>query len=465
MKGEAASLRRTLWAWLLLPLVLIAAAGAGLQYALTVRPAQEALDRALEDAALAVGNLLRTEGGHVRFAMTAESEWVLRADRADTVYFSVSGPHGEVLAGDRALAQLQLPAGPSGAPVLADAELGGRSLRVAALRLDCAKAQCEVRLAETRNKRQRIERDALAAAGATLVLLAAASALAIALAVRRSLRPLAAVQRDIGQRSLEDLAELDAGEAPAEIRPLLGAVNQLFARLREAARAQNAFIADAAHQLRTPLAALRTETELALLEPHPPQMQPTLAHLAQAAARTSRLAEQLLALARAGATAQLDAPLEDVDLRQVAADAAQDWVPRAMTAGTDLGFELQPVVLRGRSHLLRELLANLIHNALQYAGPGARVTVRCGPHEGEAWLEVEDNGPGIAPQERQRVLERFVRGSAAEGPGSGLGLAIVRDIAQLHGGQVELLDGAQGRGLMVRVRFEPAAEAIRPEAR
>ncbi|HET6827567.1 MAG TPA: sensor histidine kinase N-terminal domain-containing protein, partial [Ramlibacter sp.] len=270
-----ASLRRTLLAWLLVPLMLVAAAGAGLQYWLAVQPAQEALDRALADATLAVGNLLRAEQGRVSFVLTPESEWLLRADRLDTVYFAVLGPGGDLVAGDAALARLELPAG-AGSPMLADVQLAGHAVRAAALRLECGPAVCEVRMAETLNKRQHIERDALAAAAFTLALIAAASAIAIAFAVRRGLRPLAAVQQDIGRRSLDDLSALDAQHAPAEIRPLLEAINQLFARLRDAATAQRAFIADAAHQLRTPLANLRTETELAVLEPHPPELDATL---------------------------------------------------------------------------------------------------------------------------------------------------------------------------------------------
>lgn len=446
------SLRRTLLAWLLVPLMLVAAAGAGLQYWLAVQPAQEALDRALADATLAVGNLLRAEQGRVSFVLTPESEWLLRADRLDTVYYAVLGPGGDLVAGDAALARLQVPAG-AGSPVLADALLAGDPVRAAALRLECGPATCEVRMAETLNKRQHIERDAVAAAAFTLALIAAASAIAIALAVRRGLRPLAAVQHDIGRRSLDDLSALDSQHAPSEVKPLLEAINQLFTRLRDAATAQRAFIADAAHQLRTPLANLRTETELAVLEPHPPELDATLQRLAAAAARSSRLAEQLLALARAERTAQAGAALEQVDLRQLAADSAQEWVPRALAVEIDLGFELQPAQLQGKGYLLREMLANLVHNALQYAGAGARVTVRTAQEGESAVLEVEDNGPGIPQGERDRVFERFVRGAHAPGAGSGLGLAIVRDIAQLHRAQVRLLDGAEGRGLKVKVQF------------
>jgi two-component system sensor histidine kinase TctE len=237
------------------------------------------------------------------------------------------------------------------------------------------------------------------------------------------------------------------------------AINQMLGRVRAAAEAQRAFIADAAHQLRTPLTSLRTEAELALLESHPPQLTPALTRLADSSARAARLAGQLLSLARAEAPAA--EPETRLDLQQVARDAAAEWVPRAMAAGVDLGFDLQPARVQGRALLLQELLANLLHNAIEYAGRGARVTVRTRSELQQdlpgAVLEVEDNGPGIPPADRARVFERFDRGSRPRGSGSGLGLAIVRDIARGHGAAVTLADGADGHGLLVRVQFGQAS--------
>jgi two-component system sensor histidine kinase TctE len=251
---------------------------------------------------------------------------------------------------------------------------------------------------------------------------------------------------------------------PSEVQPLIDAVDQLLQRVAADASQQRHFIADAAHQLRTPLTALRTETELALLEPHPPAVHATLQRVHRSAQRVARLADQLLALARTEASSREPGGAEPVDLKSVAQDAAQDWVPRALERGADLGFQLETAPVRGRRHLIGELLANLIHNALEYAtgetsdaARVARITVRTAIGEaGEALLEVEDNGPGIPAAERERVLERFYRPSGSAGSGSGLGLAIVRDIAQAHGAQVALLDGEDGTGLRVRVSF-PAA--------
>jgi two-component system sensor histidine kinase TctE len=455
------SLRHTLLRWLLVPLVLIVTASSALQYWFTVRPATQALDLALGDAALAVGNLLRVEEGRPVFAMTAETERVLRSDRLDSIYFAVLGPHGARIAGDRALAQLAVTASRSGQVAYVNAALDGRPVRVAVLDVECADASCQVRIAETLIKRERIQRDALIATTLGLLLLVLAVAIAVAIALRRGLQPLQDVRAHVARRSLDDLRAIDVRNTPAEVQPLLAAINQLFERLLTAARAQKAFVADAAHQLRTPLTSLKTESELALLEKHPPDMTPTLTHVATAAARAARMAEQLLALARADRTAQVEATVETLDLRQVAAASAEEWVPRAISAGIDLGFDLHAATVHGRSYLLRELLANLIHNALEYAGRGARVTVRTGVADGVPVLEVEDNGPGIAAAERERVFERFARGAGASGTGSGLGLAIVRDIARMHGAEVTLVDGADGTGLRVCVRFPNPARVWR----
>lgn len=451
------SLRRILLAWLLVPLVLIVSGGATLQYWLTVRPATEALDVALADAALAVGNLLRVSGGRLEVALNEDTERLLRADRYDSVYYAVLGPQGALAAGDRSLAELDLGLAPPRQTVYLDDTLEGQPVRIVVLGLRCGTGTCQVRVAETWGKRERIQRNALMAATATLALLIFAVTVATAAGVRRGLRPLARLRNEVGQRSLEDLQELDAHGAPTEVQPLLGAINQLFTRLRTASVAQKSFIADAAHQLRTPLASLRTESELALLEPHPAEMRPTLGRIANAAARAARLAEQLLALARADSTAQADTPAEWLDLRQLVTESAQEWVPRAIGAGIDLGFELHAATALGRGFLLRELLANLVHNAFQYAGRGARVTVRTRSEPGASVLEVEDNGPGIAPAERDRLFERFTRGHGAHGTGSGLGLAIVRDIAQLHGAEITLDHAEAGTGLRVRVRFPARA--------
>jgi two-component system sensor histidine kinase TctE len=449
------SVKRTLFAWLLLPLLLIVPAGAALQYWFSARPAIAAFDHALGDTALALANLVRfDETGRVVFELTAETERSLRTDQTDVIYYALVDPKGRLVAGDRELVAI----GPAQAPgdlAYADARIDTHPVRVAVRGVACGSGACQVRVAETKLKRERMLSGAAKGAAATMLLLVVTLAAAIAIGVTRSLRPLGTVGKEIAQRSLEDLRSLEV-EAPREIAPLVGALDRLFERLRHATQAQQAFIADAAHQLRTPLTALKTEIELALLEPHAPDVDAALRRLHAQATRGARLAGQLLAMARSDPGVQTAEP-EPLELKEVASAAADEWVPHAVAAGIDLGFSLAPAPVRGRRFLLREMLGNLVHNALEYAGRGSEVTVRSYTDNGTPILEVEDNGPGISPDDRDRVFERFYRAKPGGGNGSGLGLSIVREIASGHGAQVDLLDPPGGTGLLVRVRFPNAS--------
>jgi two-component system sensor histidine kinase TctE len=454
----SSSLRRQLLFWLLTPLVLIVPAVAALQYRFIVEPALQEFDHQLSDIALAVSNLIRVEDGNVRFEMTPQTERSLRTDRVDSVYFVVAGPDHAVLAGEPALYTPGERVAP-GAWRFADRQLDGQPLRVAMHSVPCGRGSCEVRVGETLVKRERVRNHALALSLIVVALLGALTAGAAWAAVTLSLRPLRALRDELERRSLDNLDRLEAARAPAEVRPLVATLNRLFDRVQAGAAAQRAFVSDAAHQLRTPLAALRTESELALLAPHPESLRPVLEGLNRSATRAAHLAAQLLTVARLDREAQLASERGLVDLREVAADAAQEWSPRAIAAEADLGFDLKPATVLGQRWLLREALSNLIHNALEYCRRPARITVRTYVHEGAPVLEVEDDGPGIDAQEIERVQQRFVRGRAATGDGSGLGLAIVREVAALHGAVLALEPCADGAGLLARMRFvaPPAA--------
>ena len=460
------SIRRSLVVWLVLPLALLVPATAFLFYRLALAPALDSLDHALDGTALALERLVRNESGALVLAMSPELDSALRSDRYDEVHWVALGPDGRVLGGDPRLATL---GGPPAAVDwrFSDASYAGQPVRVALHSWTCvpatparAAAQCEARVSETLNKRQGVAQQVLAAAASAMLVEALVLGVMGWLAIVRSLRPVERLSKDIEQRSPDHLGPVDRPDIPREVAPLVSALNGLFARVVTASAAEKAFIADAAHQLRTPLTVLRTETELALLESHPPQLEGLLRRLHIATTRAARLANQLLSQARAEHERH-NSPMERFDLKQIATEAAEEWVARSMDAGVDLGFELVSAPVDGHGFLLREMLANLLDNAINYAGHGARVTIRTGTSvPGAAVLEVEDNGPGIPPQDRERAFERFQRGNAG-GTGSGLGLSIVRDIADHHGARAELLDGPGGIGLRVRVTFAPADASAR----
>ncbi len=460
------SLRRSLVVWLVLPLALLVPATAYLFYRLALSPALDSLDHALDGTALALERLVRTDDGTARLSVSRELDAALRADRYDEVHWVALGPDGRVLAGDPALAALGGP--PSDVDWrFFDAYYNGQPVRVALHSWRCVSPAglCESRVTETLNKRRGVKQQVLAAAASSMLVEALVLAVMGWIAIARSLRPVERLSKDIEQRSPDHLSPVDRPDIPREVAPLITALNGLFARVVSASAAEKAFIADAAHQLRTPLTVLRTETELALLEAHPPQLEGLLRRLHIATTRAARLANQLLSQARAEHERH-NSPMERFDLKQIATEAVEEWVARSVDAGVDLGFELESAPVEGHGFLLREMLANLLDNAINYAGPGARVTIRTGiaPADGaaatRAMLEVEDNGPGIVPAERERAFERFQRGNAG-GTGSGLGLSIVRDIAGHHRAQVELLDGPGGIGLKVRVTFAPLEAAPR----
>ncbi|MGL4230662.1 MAG: sensor histidine kinase [Casimicrobium sp.] len=452
------SLRRNLLLWLLWPLLLIAPAVAGLQYFLTLRPALHAFDRSLGATVISIANFVRMSPEGLQFDMSAQTERSIRTDQTDAIFYVVTGPKNELVAGDPPLAETPITLAAQEWRFY-DAHVFDQAVRVGALGVACGEAVCQVRVAQTRGARNALRNDMLIGTALSLMLLTAALTVAALIATARGLRPLRRLSKQLGSRSLTDLRHLTARDVPREALPVVDAVNRLFERVHAGSDAQQAFLADAAHQLRTPLATLKTEAELAVMQQHPPELSATLERINAAAGRAARLGTQLLSLARADASASSALPTEMVDLKLLASEAAEEWVPRALAANIDLGFELQPAVVNGQVFFLQELLANLIHNALAYAGSGAHATVRTYTTGGVATLEVEDNGPGISREDRHRVLQRFQRGAQSQGQGSGLGLAIVNDIVQAHGAQLLLSEGSHGKGLRVQIAFESAAKA------
>lgn len=299
-------------------------------------------------------------------------------------------------------------------------------------------------------------------------------------AVRRALRPLIELKQAVERRSPRDLSPIDPASTPEEVQPLVASLNRLFGLVNDQAESQRRFIADAAHQLRTPLAGLQAQVEawaqavVVAASPPPtgaryvsnkppdlldvPDQTLTLTaaqihRLRAATRRTSLLAHQLLALSRVDAHGADAQALQHTDLKDLCETVLESCLDDATAHGIDLGLDVQPAHVMGHDWLLRELLRNLTDNAIKYTPGGGHVTIRCGVHDGHPFLEVEDDGPGVPPEHRARVLERFYRVPGAAAEGNGLGLAIAAEIAHVHGSRLHLDSGAQGRGLRVRLSF------------
>jgi two-component system sensor histidine kinase TctE len=241
---------------------------------------------------------------------------------------------------------------------------------------------------------------------------------------------------------------------PREIAPVVVTLNRLFATLRAAAQSQQQFIANTAHQLRTPITGIQAQLDLLAAEPEAQPIKDRLLTLQEGIRQLARAANQLLTLARADPAANMAIKNRSVNLGALVAEVIAKFFDRALQAGIDLGVDIQTdVSIVADPSLLDDLLSNLIDNAVKYTASGGSVTATVGMRDGKAFLAVEDTGPGIPDAERQRVRQRFYRLPNSPGHGSGLGLAIVDEIARLYAASVSIGLGAGGRGTQVLVQF------------
>ncbi|HEY6002373.1 MAG TPA: sensor histidine kinase [Anaeromyxobacter sp.] len=457
------SLRARLLRWLLLPLGVLWVVDAVHTF-LTVRAAiNAAYDRSLYASALAISERVTLTGTVPSVDIPPLALEVLDTASQERLFYRVAyrteGGGETFLTG-----YADLPQRPSAAEgaVYYDATYRGDPVRVSALATRYPTdppTSVLVQVAETvggRGSRTRelVMREALAQLA--VILLAAAI---LWFGVSRGLRPLRAASGTVARRSAEDLAPIEVARVPAEIAPLVRAVNDLMERLRRTISAQRRFIADASHQLRTPLAVIQTKAELVLREEDPAAVVAAVVDLHEHSRATTRLANQLLSMARSEPGQGGDA--RTVDLDALAREACAAHVSEAFGRGVDLGYEGRgPAPILGREVLLREAISNLVQNALAYGARPGTVTVSVArPSAGQVVLAVEDDGPGIPADERARVLERFYRRPGARGGGAGLGLPIVAQIAEGHGATLHLLDGPGGKGLRVELRFPEAPPA------
>ena len=446
-----ASLRARLLRRLLPALFVLLLAGAATGYGVALHSATKAYDRALLDTTLAIAEQLRIADGKPQLPLTPQARAILVVDKFDEVFYAVRGPAGELLDGEAGLpvpGQAVLPRLRSEeGRAYFDGVLGGRPVRVAALQRTIGDQQLTVLAAETLVKRNALVREVLLGMLLPELLLVLASAAVVWFGVRSGLASLTDVRQELAGRSQSDLRPVHV-DVPEEIEPVIGELNDLLQRLQLALDSQRNFVSDAAHQLRTPIAALQAQAEAAIGE-SPPDMRSRLEGVMSAARRLSHLVDQLLALARAEPSAAL--ANEEIALEALIHQVAETWLPAAIARGVDLGFELEPVRVHGSGLLLEELLGNLLDNAIRHAPPGGVVTVSCGRQGTAAWIAVEDDGPGLAEDEQEKVFERFYQARRNPGEGSGLGLAIVRQIARQHGGHVAAARSTRLGGAELRV--------------
>lgn len=459
LPDPASSIQRRLLWFLLPPLAALMLAGVYANYRAATAFVESAYDERLGDAAIALAGSVLKVGPQLQVDSGATPAGAHRADHLVTVRYAIVGSAGQLLAGSRDIPAA--PASVSANPTFADVVVGGERLRVASYRFGIENARAVTSVAEPAAQRAVPGRFIATATWLMDFIQLDVTLLIVWLGVHFGLKPLLALRRQIEGSSPRELKQLDATAVPAEVRPLVDALNALFDVLAEAARSQRRFVADTAHQLRTPIAGLLGNLELLMKEAAALPLAPRLQALHSGMENLARSANQLLALARADPSTSFTEQFEPVDLQALAGRIVEGNLTRALAAGLDLGAETVPVVVRGNLRLLEDLLGNLVDNAIHYTPRDGHVTVSVGLREGRPCLAVEDDGPGIPEEERPRVRERFYRLPGSAGNGCGLGLAIVSEIAEAHGAQFILEAGAGGRGTRARVLFRSALSVTR----
>ena len=470
-KQEQHSLFGEILDWMLTPLLLLWPISLALTWLVAQGIANKPFDRALEYNAQALAQLVTVDRGQARFNLPQPAGELLRADDADSVYFQVMGPNGELLAGESAL---PLPPDSrdhvTGEVRLRDAELRGVAIRMAYIwvRIPGRDApQALVQVAETREKRSVLATEIIKGVMLPQFVILPLAVLLVWLALARGIKPLHQLEARIRARDPHDLSPLDYGAVPLEVAPLVASVNDLLERLGHSMATQKRFLADAAHQLKTPLAGLRMQADLAQREgTSKAELKRSLEQIGRASIRATHTVNQLLALARAEASGQQQA-LVPCDMARLTMNVVRDLVPLALDKHIDLGYEgAQPgepgVCVDGNPTLLAELVRNLLGNAMNYTPSSSEqpgmVTARvlADPFGRVLLLQVEDSGPGVAPAERELIFHPFYRTLGTGADGSGLGLPIVLEIARQHGAEVSVNDAHPGQvppGACFNVRF------------
>ncbi len=455
--------------WMLTPLLLLWPLSLALTWFVAQGIASKPFDRALEFNLQALTRLVAREDGRVVFRLDEQARDLLRADTGDLVYYQVVDPGAGLVSGEAALPAPREDLEPEPDQVLLrDDVVRGDEVRVAYTWLALGEGERLVllQLAETTGKRSTLTTEIIKGVMVPQFVILPLAVLLVWLALVHGIRPLNDLEQRIRARKPDDLSPIEESAIPQEVAPLVSSINDLLARLKTSLTTQKRFLADAAHQLKTPLAGLRMQAELAQRESDPAGIRGSLQQIALSSTRANHTVNQLLALARAETTGRAR-PKERVDLSGLVRGVVQESVPRALEWGIDLGYEGpdQPPengLVEGNPTLLHEMVRNLVDNAIHYAGRGGVVTVRAliDRFSGVQVIQVEDNGPGIPAHEREFVLQPFYRALGTNVDGSGLGLTIVQEIAQQHGATVHMEDahperGGQ-RGLRVSIRFTPS---------
>ena len=465
MKKTYSSLRKKLLLLLVPPLLILILIASSILFRFAIVEQRDAFDNALYDSAYSIYQLIqKTDDSIENLSLPKNEKQFILNDQSDVIFYNVVDTTGKVLNGDTDAGLIPQTNHQATNPNFRDGTVHNLNVRIVSTLVNIQKNGVEfpvyIQVAETLNKREALASNVLIDIIVPQLLLVLFTIAIIWFGVERGLQPLFDLQTAVSKRSYLDLSAIEMPDVPTEVMILVNSVNSLMRQLESVLNAQNRFIADAAHQLRTPLAGAQAQLELALAESNPEQHQQLLERVSASMERLSHTITQLLSLARNQQDASHNMTLSPVNLNQIAQEVTTDMVPTAIKKGLDLGFEAdhQKTMILGDSKRLKEMLYNLVDNAVLYTPAGGKVTVKVQREAGEIVLSVIDNGPGIPKAEREKVFERFHRVMGTGQEGSGLGLSIVMEIAQLHQANVEIADEPRKKGLNIQVSFAEARD-------
>jgi two-component system sensor histidine kinase TctE len=455
-KKRPASVHGRLLSYLLAPLFLLLVAGVAVDHHVIVSPIHSAFDHSLSRAALAiVARIHPAADGQPQVGLPQHPPPPLRAMADEHFFYRVSLPDGRTIAGVPDLPLTPDSQSPDGFSYT-NINYRGEPVRLASYRTSETGSPLTVTVAETPLRRDRaVHRLDVAFLINDTIQMAAVLFIAL-IGIRIALRPLQRLSRQIAGRPPQALSQLSTDEVPTEVLPVVESLNTLLGRVRDSVLSQQHFLANAAHQLRTPLTGIKAQLEVLSRDTAGSPLEERIVLLQGGVDRLAHTANQLLTLARAEPSAHRASHFTSIELPRLVGEVIDGSLDRALAHGIDLGADSQPAQVTGVYWLLHELLINLIDNAIRHTPTGGNITIRCGVDDGRAFLEVDDSGRGIPLAERAKVRERFYRGPGSTADGCGLGLAIVDEVARVHRAQLSIHDGSSGQGTRMRIDFPDA---------
>jgi two-component system, OmpR family, sensor histidine kinase TctE len=453
------SLRSQLFSWLLLlllPLILIFALVAYLQAS---HYANSAYDKTLYRTALALADQVKTDDDEViKVDLPQIAKDLLEFDENNDVYFRIFGPDGDLVSTHT---ELPLPTiyPQADGHLYYSSAIKGSKLRVVVYALPNllieASKPVYIMVGETLEERANMADEIILSMLLPQLLIILLACALLFFVIKRGLKPVDTLKTALLSRDSNDLSPMDSSHAPAELSPLLDAFNDLLARVNANIAKQQRFVADASHQLKTPLAGLKTQAELAMREKDPAKITHALGQINIASGNLTHLVNQLLSLTKAEPEAAPMLEMAPVELCALAQTVTADWVTKALQNNIDLGFEtsLKTAPIQGNAVLLAELMNNLIDNAILYTPAGGNITTGVKQQGNKTIFYVQDNGSGISQENQAKIFERFYRVLGTQKEGSGLGLTIVQEIANRHKASVQVESEGEGKGCLFEVSF------------